>query len=185
MEMLDIVDERGIPTGVIKERTKIHEDGDLHRTSHVWIVRDNNKSGKDILLQKRSKEKDSFPGCYDISSAGHIPAGDGFLESALRELKEELGIDAQGDDLIKCGIRKISMNSIFHGKEFNDNQITIVYILRGDNIHIDDLILQEEEVESVMWIDFDECVEAVKKNIFKHCIYMEELEMIKEKFKDK
>ena len=74
------------------------------------------------------------------------------------------------------------MNSIFHGKEFNDNQITTVYIMKGNNIHIDDLILQEEEIESVMWIDFDECVEAVKKNGFKHCIYIEELEMIKEKF---
>ncbi len=34
------------------------------------------------------REKDSFAGCYDISSAGHIPAGQDYLESALRELKE-------------------------------------------------------------------------------------------------
>ena len=46
----------------------------------------------DVLLQKRSENKDSFPGSYDISSAGHIPSGVDFLESALRELEEELGI---------------------------------------------------------------------------------------------
>lgn len=41
MEWLDIVDENGEPTGVVKERSEVHRDGDLHRTAHVWIVRDN------------------------------------------------------------------------------------------------------------------------------------------------
>ena len=59
------------------------------------------KNGYDLLLQKRSKEKDSFPGCYDISSAGHISAGDEPLETALRELEEELGIKAEPEQLKK------------------------------------------------------------------------------------
>ena len=49
----------------------------------------------ELLLQKRSQQKDSYPGCYDISSAGHSPAGVDFIPSALRELKEELGLDAR------------------------------------------------------------------------------------------
>ena len=57
-----------------------------------------------MLLQKRSREKDAFPGCYDISSAGHIPAGDGFVESALRELEEELGIRAEPSELVRIGL---------------------------------------------------------------------------------
>ena len=72
----------------------VHEDGSLHPTVHTWIVRSNDKSGYDLLLQKRSECKDSNPGCWDISSAGHVEAGHGYLESAIRELKEELGIDA-------------------------------------------------------------------------------------------
>lgn len=48
-----------------------------------------------MLLQKRASGKDSFPGCYDTSSAGHIHAGDEPLDSALRELEEELGIKAE------------------------------------------------------------------------------------------
>ena len=90
MEYLDIVDENGVPTGKIAERTAAHKQGLRHRTSHVWILRE--RAGKvEVLLQKRSQNKDSFPGCYDISSAGHIPAGVDFIPSALRELKEELG----------------------------------------------------------------------------------------------
>lgn len=114
MELFDIVDENGEPTGVIKERSKVHADGDLHRTSHVWIVKDNLKGGLDILLQKRSQDKDSFPGCYDISSAGHIPAGAGYIDSAIRELKEELGIDAAVEELEERMIRHISYSRVFY-----------------------------------------------------------------------
>ena len=98
MEYLDIVDEYGGPTGQIVERSYAHEQGILHRTSHVWIFR---KKGEtlQVLLQKRSDNKDFFPGCYDISSAGHIPAGSGFTESAIRELKEELELLAAFVDL--------------------------------------------------------------------------------------
>lgn len=178
MEMFDIVDENGEPTGTVKERTKVHEDGDLHRTSHVWIVRDNNKGGLDVLLQKRSESKDSNPGCYDISSAGHIPAGCGYLDSALRELKEELWIDASSEELELRLIRRISYSDIFHGKLFKDNQVTRVYKMKRNDIDIEKLNLQKEEVEEVIWMDYEECIKAVKNNTIKHCIYLEELEKL-------
>lgn len=75
-------------------RSEAHRLGLRHRTSHVWLVPARKNGVLEVLLQKRSDEKDSFPGCYDISSAGHIPAGQGFVDSALRELKEELGVTA-------------------------------------------------------------------------------------------
>ena len=80
-EMLDLVNEQGAPIGRAVPRSEAHRLGLRHRTSHVWLVR--RKNGVlEVLLQKRSDEKDSFPGCYDISSAGHIPAGQGFVDSA-------------------------------------------------------------------------------------------------------
>ena len=89
MELLDVVDENGVPTGTVVSREKAHAEGIRHRTAHVWLVRRRN-GNVEILLQKRCKSKDSWPGCYDISSAGHIPAGVDFIPSALRELREEL-----------------------------------------------------------------------------------------------
>ena len=74
------MDEDGVPTGETISRDDAHTDGILHRTAHVWVIRKTDR-GYDILLQKRSEEKDSFPGLYDTSSAGHIPAGDEPLES--------------------------------------------------------------------------------------------------------
>lgn len=73
-EYFDIRDSAGNPTGEVKARSLVHRDGDIHGTSHVWLVRKNKKSGYDVLLQKRSDNKDSFPGCYDISS-GRTSAG--------------------------------------------------------------------------------------------------------------
>ena len=82
-----------MPTGEVVERSVAHSKGILHRTAHVWIIR--KVEGRwQVLLQKRSENKDSYPGMFDTSSAGHIPAGVEPPESALRELSEELGIFA-------------------------------------------------------------------------------------------
>ena len=126
-EILDIVDDNGQPTGEVIDRVTAHREGILHRTSHVWLVRMKD-SRLQVLLQKRSEEKDSYPGCYDISSAGHIPAGVDFVPSALRELKEELGVEVQAEDLVYCGQRKFHFEEIFHGERFKDNQISNVYL---------------------------------------------------------
>jgi len=178
MEILDVVDERGVPTGEKVERSAAHEKGIRHRTSHVWIVRYKERRLQ-VLLQKRSENKDSYPGCYDISSAGHIPAGIDFVPSALRELEEELGVKAYAEQLIYCGQRKFTFEKDFHGKHFHDNQVSNIYILwldRGER----DFCLQKEEISRVKWFDFEECELAVRENRIPHCIYMEELQMVRE-----
>lgn len=180
-ELLDIVDENGQPVGEIIDRKSAHEKGIRHRTSHVWILR-RKEDDIEILLQKRSDRKDSYPGCYDISSAGHIPAGEEFVPSALRELKEELGVTAAEDDLVCCGQRSFQFQKNFHGRMFRDNQVSNVYLLWLD-WEERDFILQEEEVSEVRWMKFSDCMEAVRENRISHCIFLEELNMIAEHIK--
>lgn len=177
MEFLDVVDETGAPTGRTVERETAHRQGIRHRTSHVWLVR---KRGSqiEILLQKRSQNKDSHPGCYDISSAGHIPAGDNYRTSAIRELWEELGVTAAEDDLVFCGQRSIRYDGEFYGKPFHDNQISNVYLLWCDQ---NEFVLQQSELESVRWMELNACLDAVQNNTFDHCIVMEELLMVQAK----
>lgn len=178
MEYLDVVDENGIPTGQIVERGLAHAEGIRHRTSHVWLVRKKN-NGIEILLQKRCDTKDSFPGCYDISSAGHIPAGVDFAPSAVRELKEELGIEATEDELICCGDRNVIWDEEFNGKPFLDRQVSRVFILWCDK-EATDFCLQEEEVSAVLWMNLDEVIQAVEDNTIPNCIYPLELQMVKQ-----
>lgn len=176
MESLDIVNEFGIPTGETVERGAAHRLGIRHRTSHVWILRTHNRKTQ-VLLQKRSQNKDSYPGCYDISSAGHIPSGDDFLDSALRELKEELGVDAAAEELIYCGQRQFEYQETFHGQEFWDNQVSNVYVLWRD-MAAEEFIIQKSEVDTVLWMDWDTCIDMVKNRKAPNCIWLKELEMV-------
>ena len=119
MEFLDVVDESGNPTGETVSRSDAHRKGIAHRTSHVWIIRRINERVQ-ILLQKRSMQKESFPGKYDTSSAGHIPAGFEPVGSALRELEEELGIRAEREQLESIGTIRVNYQRQFHGSLYID-----------------------------------------------------------------
>lgn len=179
MEFLDIRKKDGSLTGEVKERTLVHRDGDIHGTSHVWIIRRKEDGVCDLLLQKRSADKDAFPGCYDISSAGHLPASQGYLSSAVRELKEELGLDVEEEDLIFLGIHEGYSEEVFYDEPFRNHEISHVYLYERP-LDISVLKLQEEEVESVKWMDFGECYSEVEKENPKYCLFKKELDMIKE-----
>ena len=176
MEWLDIVDENGEPTGKTVERCFAHRNGIRHRTAHVWLFR--KRDGEtEILLQKRSENKDSFPGCYDISSAGHIPAGIGYIPSALRELSEELGLTLPESALEYCGIKRVSVDDCFHGVPYHDRQVTRIYMVWYAP-EMGDFVLQEEEVSEVRWMAFDACLQGVRDVAFPNCIDLQELETL-------
>ena len=176
MEYFDIVDEAGIPTGEIISRDEAHEKGVLHRTAHVWIVRE--CEGKtEILLQKRSDNKDSFPGMYDTSSAGHIPAGEEPLSSALRELQEELGVTASPEDLSYAGSFRIHYEKVFHDRIFRDNEVTKVYVYTKP---VDSFTLQESEVSEVRWFDLDEVRNEIRSgDRHRFCVPKEGLNVLR------
>lgn len=178
LEFFDVLDENGEKTGRIKERSLVHEDGDVHGTSHIWVVR-RTEEGYDVLLQKRSADKDSFPGCYDISSAGHVAAGSGYLETAVREIGEELGISASKDDLHFIGFHKGIMNGNFYGRDFQNHEISAVYVY-DKPVKMENISLQEEEVEEVIWMDYDTCQKKMEKDEISHCIFQDEFKMLGE-----
>ena len=178
MELFDIIDEEGNLTGVVRERGVAHRDGSRHHTVHMWVVRKNNRSGWDILLQKRSEKKESHPGLLDASSAGHIESGASPLEAAVRELSEELGICARPEDLIPFGTWNIHFEGEFRGYPYIDNELTYEYYY-AQPVEIKDLILQESEVDSVLWMDFEECLARVRSGDLAHCLYEGELMMLR------
>ena len=176
MEILDLVDNNGSPTGVTASREEAHRLGLQHRTSHVWLVRKQNGELQ-LLLQKRSRDKDSYPGCWDISSAGHIPAGQGFLDSAIRELREELCVAARPEELLFCGLRRFTFSDTFYGKPFRDRQVSAVYaLLRPEEENT--FVPQKSELECVRWTDFSACVELARHHLEPNCLQLEELNMV-------
>ncbi|MDH5356922.1 MAG: NUDIX domain-containing protein, partial [Gammaproteobacteria bacterium] len=87
-ELLDVVDENDIVVGV-KTRGEIHAKALMHRAVHILVF---NSQGE-LFIQKRAMTKDENPGQWDSSSAGHVDSGETYLQCAIRELKEELGVD--------------------------------------------------------------------------------------------
>lgn len=177
MEIFDVVDAIGMPTGETVERKEAHAKGIRHRTAHIWVIR--KKEGRwQVLLQKRAQNKDSFPGRWDTSSSGHIQAGDEPEESAVRELGEELGIQAEAGDLKLIGHFDIEYTKEFYGKTFWDNEYAFVYAYEKE-ARIEDMRLQEEEVEAVDWFDLDKVVEGCAAHDTFFCVPMEGLMVAK------
>lgn len=87
-EIFDVVDQHD---RVIEQRTRseVHRRHLLHRSVHVLVY---NARGE-IFLQKRSMHKDCNPGVWDASVSGHVDAGETYDECALREAREELGLE--------------------------------------------------------------------------------------------
>ena len=173
-EYLDIVDKEGNPTGKIVERKIAHALGIMHRTSHVWFLRKKDDHIQ-LLLHKRAQCKDAYPGCYDISSAGHIPTRSEFVSSAIREVHEELGVDITEAELICCGNRYVKKDAIFHDLPFHDRQYSRVFVVWKDPTHF---VLQKEEVESVIWMNIEDVHRCIEEHTFAHCIALEEIVMI-------
>jgi 16S rRNA (adenine1518-N6/adenine1519-N6)-dimethyltransferase len=88
-EIFDIVNENDEVIGRLPRRA-VHRDGHKHRAVHVLLF---DARGR-IFLQKRSMTKDTFPGAWDSSSAGHLASGEDYATGAARELGEELGWSA-------------------------------------------------------------------------------------------
>jgi isopentenyldiphosphate isomerase len=148
MEFLEVCGEDGEPTGRLESREIVHAEGLAHRTVHVWVV---NGAGE-ILFQKRSKGKDSHPGRWDVSAAGHLRPGEKPIEAARRELVEELGIRAAEGDLRAVGSRRITLRS---GDGFVDNEITEIYVTRYDGAP-GALGIDTGEVEEVKFVGREE-----------------------------
>src|SRR5438132_4311598 len=94
-EVLEVFDASGAATGRAKSRAAIHLDGDWHLAFHCWILR---RGGQEVVLQRRSLGKDTFPGERDAAAAGHWRFGESAAEAA-REIAEELGIHVRFEEL--------------------------------------------------------------------------------------
>ena len=176
MELFELLDEDGNKTGVVQERGVVHWEGSLHETVHIWIARET-ENGTEVLLQKRSANKDSNPGCLDISSAGHIQAGAGVMESALRELHEELGIEAEPADLEFIGTLQAGYEKEFYGRMFRDREQMNIFLYTRP-VDISRLHLQKEEVESVQWIPLEDLKKMVNEGSERVCIYRSEVDIL-------
>jgi len=142
-EYFDIVDENDRVIGQAP-RSSCHGDPSLvHRVAHVLLF----NSRGDLLLQKRSVCKDIQPGKWDTSVGGHLDPGETYLEAAIREMREELGVSG------------VPLTLLYHSKIRNEieseNVATYLTIYDGKVIfapsEIDEIrFWSPQEIESLL-----------------------------------
>lgn len=137
MDIQDVYDDKKQLIGKQKYRNEFLEN-EYSMSTFVWIV---NSSGE-MLIQKRSSKDDNKPGSYGITG-GAVDASETSLLASKREVKEELGIDIDLNDLIYIGTER-------RARKFFEYYF---YDLKDKNIEFN---LDSNEVEEVKWITLDE-----------------------------
>jgi isopentenyl-diphosphate delta-isomerase len=147
--MLDILTPDGAATGRTKAKEAVHQDGDWHRSAHVWLVTPDRR----VLLQRRASVKENWPDLWDISVAGHIEAGETAVEAAVRETREELGIDLTASDLTHLGT--LRYQATLNGGAYIENEFHEVFLVVLP-LELDRLTLDPREVADVRLVRPDE-----------------------------
>ena len=159
MELLDIFDNDGNPTG----RTIVRGDKNavLNENEHiaVAVIFIENDKGE-FLIQKTSREK----GGKFSSTGGHVCNKEMPLITIQREVKEELDVDINKDEIIDYGFL------------LYDKPLRYLFYI-NKNIDISDIHVQKEEVEYVKYMSIEEINNLIKddKMLESHGIMFNEL----------
>lgn len=132
-EIFDVVNEHDEVIGQAP-RSEVHRRKLNHRAVHVLVF----NSRGDLFLQKRSMLKDCFPGAWDSSASGHLDCGEDYDTCAIREVREELGVE-----LGRIPERLFKVDACLEtGQEF-------VWVYQC--VHEGPFVLHPEEIESGGW----------------------------------
>jgi isopentenyl-diphosphate delta-isomerase type 1 len=144
-EIFDVVNERDEVIGSAT-RPEVHRRGLRHRAVHLLVF---NSRGA-VFLQKRSLKKDSFPGAWDSSAAGHLDQGETYDACAVRELREELGVSLAQPP-----------RRLFRLEACADTGFEFCWIYQG--FHEGPFVLHPEEIERGDWFKANQVDEWISK----------------------
>lgn len=120
----------------------------------VWLYR-RTTTGVEILFQHRAHGVDHFPDQWDVSAGGHINYEETRIEAAIRESKEEIGVEINSDEL-------------FYGfTTIGEGSTTIKHTFFCDWTNRDPVFsFNDHEVQAVQWIAFSR-IDTFRKQFVK------------------
>lgn len=137
-EYFDVLNEYGEYTNEVASRDDCHKKGLWHKAVVLFII---SKDNKKVLLQQRSSNKKLWPNLWDITSGGHVLAGELGYQAVIRETKEEIGITIDKKDLTFIGsTSSINKKDDIINKHYNE------YFVAHCDIDLAEIKLQQEEV---------------------------------------
>lgn len=158
MEILDLYDKDRKLTGKTIVRGEDIPSGYYRLVVHVCLF---NQKGE-LLIQKRKENKRGWPGLWDLSVGGCATHGEDSRLAAHRETLEEVGVHIDFDD-------RIPKFTLSFAAGFDD-----YYMLTYD-VPISDFHPQEEEVDELKWVTYEELLTLVKKGEFVPYYFIEQI----------
>ncbi len=168
VELWDILDENRQKTGKTVVRGEHMKQDEYHLVVHVWIL---NSKGE-FLISKRTPNK-TYPNMWETTGGSAI-MGDDSLKAALREVKEELGLELS-PTYGECLFSYRRQHHYF--PDFVD-----IWLFKED-IDINDIVYQPEEVCDAMWATPKQIISMIQEGEFVDTFfYLDKLfSIIKEK----
>lgn len=93
-ELVDVIDDAGNTIAVVTRR-EMRAKRLPHRCTYVLVF----NSRGELFIHQRTATKDVYPSYWDVCIGGVLAAGESFVQGVRREIREELGIDAEAVEL--------------------------------------------------------------------------------------
>ena len=119
--------------------------------SVIYLYRRNSEGKIEVLWQRRSEQLDNYPGKWDVSAGGHVNLGETFVEAAVREGHEEIGVEVTKEDLTLVAFRR------------NRNIINMVYLVDWTGKE-ENFVFDDGEVAEVRWVPLEGMDEFRRSN---------------------
>ncbi len=125
-QILNVVDDKDKIIGK-ETRENIHKKGLLHREVHVFFV----TPQKEMIFERRSKQKEIYPGLLDACIGCHVERGDSYKKAAFNEIKNKTGLPINVADLIFVDKEEIKSQPLVKG--IVNNAFKSKYLFIYDN----------------------------------------------------
>jgi isopentenyldiphosphate isomerase len=149
-ERVEVVDEHDRVVEVVTRRG-MRAENLRHRAVYILVT----DAADRLLIHRRSDTKDVWPGRWDVAAGGVVGVGEPYDSAALRELVEELGIDAAPLGLLE----------LLGPCAYADADVALVgrvYRVRHDGpVHFAD-----GEVVEATWVSRSELIERLRRDPF-------------------
>ena len=145
MEIWDAYNKDGTLAGYDLIRGEAIPNGLYHLVSEIIVK---HKDGMYLLMQ-RDLKKATYPGFYEASAGGSALKGEKPYDAAVRELREETGIEVKElKQIYKC----LSKDTIYYG-----------YLCETD-CEKESITLQEGETISYLWMSKKELLKFIESD---------------------
>lgn len=132
----------------------VHQKGLLHQVVHLWIYSDE-PDGRWLYFVQRSKDREDFPGLYDLPVSGHIEPEETFSHAVVTITKQLVGLNLLPEYLKHAG----NIRQIIDSDNFHDNAFCQVYVKKIESpvpefeIHDAEMIFKVKYEDFCHWVN--------------------------------